>query len=345
MIVLISKHILGITKFDNPYQMIAADVNESGTITAFDMVQLRQLILNIRTDFTNSDSWKFVAVNYEFTTANPTAENYPQEVQIADLDRDMNADFVAVKMGDVNGNARPNSFTIAEDRRTTKTFEIDIEDIMIKAGERYQVAFTTKQLAAIQGYQFTLTYNDLKLEKLHSGLVGVENFGLQKMDKGSITTSWNQSAANSQQSVENDSQEVTDLFNIEFTALKNGKLSEQLSLISRPTPIEAYGQDGELMDVQFSFTNSSYEEQFDLFQNQPNPFREQTMIGFYLPDDSEVRLILRDEAGRLLRVIDADKKAGYNTIQLESADLTNGFIYYQLSTKFGSKAKKMLHLK
>jgi len=50
-LVLISKHILGITKFDTPYKYIAADINKSGTITAFDLVQLRQLILNIRKNY------------------------------------------------------------------------------------------------------------------------------------------------------------------------------------------------------------------------------------------------------------------------------------------------------
>ena len=49
-LVLISKHILGISAFDSPYKYIAADVNKSGTITAFDMVQLRQLILNINSE-------------------------------------------------------------------------------------------------------------------------------------------------------------------------------------------------------------------------------------------------------------------------------------------------------
>ena len=51
-LVLISKHILGNeAQFDSPYKYIAADINKSGSITAFDMVQLRQLILNITTEY------------------------------------------------------------------------------------------------------------------------------------------------------------------------------------------------------------------------------------------------------------------------------------------------------
>ena len=144
----------------------------------------------------------------------------------------------------------------------------------------------------------------------------------------------------------------TELFNIEFTALEDGRLSEQLSLVSRPTTIEAYSagtslgdQEGSLMDIKLTFTTSSSEKQFELYQNQPNPFYDKTMIGFYLPNDSEVELILRDEMGKVLKTIKQDGIAGYNTIQLEIGDLPNGFIYYQLSTKYKTKAKKMIQLK
>ncbi|MFK7983809.1 MAG: Ig-like domain-containing protein [Saprospiraceae bacterium] len=346
-LVIISKHILGIQSLDNAYQMIAADVNGSGTITAFDMVQIRQLILNINTAFSHSPSWKFVDAKYEFTTDNPMAENYSQEMQISDLQENMVADFIAIKMGDVNGNARPSSLMAAEDRTTATTFDIQTEDQEVKAGETYHLTFSTQQLSAIQGYQFTLGYDNLKLEKLKSGIVGIENFGMHKMDKGFITTSWNQQSVDSQQSAisSTENPESVTLFTIEFMALKDGKLSEQLSLLNRPTVMEAYDKEGKLMDVQLTFNKPVFGQQFELFQNQPNPFHDKTTIGFYLPGDSEVTLVLRDETGRTLKVIKEDRKAGHNAIQLQETELTNGFIYYQLATKFGTQAKKMLQLK
>ncbi|MEM1119957.1 MAG: hypothetical protein AAGJ18_05875, partial [Bacteroidota bacterium] len=264
--------------------------------------------------------------------------------QVSDLQHNMVADFVAIKVGDVNGNARPNSLLAAEDRTTESTFEITTEDKPVKAGQTYELTFQTEQLAQIQGYQFTLAYDNLKLDKLHSGVAKVENFGLYKMDNGFITTSWNAKGGNEAQPATSNQQPAT-LFTIMFTAEKDGKLSEQLSLLDRPTAIEAYDVKGELMDVQLTFTTPLAGEPFDLFQNQPNPFHKTTSIGFYLPSESEVELILRDETGRVLRTIKADKQAGYNTIEINQADLTNGFIYYQLNSKFGSKARKMLKLK
>ena len=83
-LVLIQKHILGLQSFASPYNYIAADVNQSGTVSAYDMVILRQLILNIRTAFPNNESWKFV--NMEFPMNDPnhwlTGINRPIALQI-----------------------------------------------------------------------------------------------------------------------------------------------------------------------------------------------------------------------------------------------------------------------
>jgi hypothetical protein len=43
--ILIQKHILGVQTFDSPYKMIAADVNNSTTISMADVIQLRKLTL------------------------------------------------------------------------------------------------------------------------------------------------------------------------------------------------------------------------------------------------------------------------------------------------------------
>ena len=40
-------HILGMDELDSPYQMIAADANNSGTITSADLVEIRKLIREI----------------------------------------------------------------------------------------------------------------------------------------------------------------------------------------------------------------------------------------------------------------------------------------------------------
>ena len=128
-----------------------------------------------------------------------------------------------------------------------------------------------------------------------------------------------------------------------FTAQKDGLLSEQLQLQTNPTIAEAYNLAGELMAIQLKF-HTTQENPFELYQNQPNPFDKQTVIGFYLPAASPVSLTLLDERGALLKEIKMVKSAGYQSISLEDVDLPKGLIIYQLQTIFGTQTKKMLRI-
>jgi hypothetical protein len=60
-VALISRHILGIQEFTEPFTLLAADVDNSGEIDALDMIYIRKLILNIIPTFPNNvNSWRFV---------------------------------------------------------------------------------------------------------------------------------------------------------------------------------------------------------------------------------------------------------------------------------------------
>ncbi len=344
-LVLMTKHILGLSSFDSPYQWIAADINQSGTITTYDLVQLRKLILAIDENFQNNTSWRFVEAAYPFTTDNPLSENFPKAGQVSNLSHNMKMDFVAVKIGDVNGNAQANRFVNSEVRSTPQVFEINVEDMDTKAGATYTVTFSTHQLDKIQGYQFTLAYQDLKLENLTSQLIGIEHFGLHKLNENYITTSWNHSTSQQLNSPPSEMDKTQSLFSIKFEALHSDKLSRQLALLDRPTPIEAYDKDGNIMEVRLKFEAQNQRKTFELYQNQPNPFDRSTNIDFYLPEDSEVVLSLKDEMGRLLKEIKEDRRAGKQRFQLNDLEqLPKGIIYYQISTKFGTKVSKMLRL-
>jgi len=83
---------------------------------------------------------------------------------------------------------------------------------------------------------------------------------------------------------------------------------------------------------------------FELYQNQPNPFVKETNISFFLPEQSDVVLTLRDEVGRLIQEVKANKTAGLQSFTVNSADLPKGLIYYQISSRFGTQTRKMLRV-
>lgn len=110
-LVLIRAHIIGLMEIDNPFTLLASDVNNSGTITTLDMVQLRQLILGLVGDFQGEDisNWIFARSTIEFTDpSNPfTGGITNNEFSINLQEEEQNFDFIGIKRGDVNNSAIP----------------------------------------------------------------------------------------------------------------------------------------------------------------------------------------------------------------------------------------------
>ena len=106
--VLISRHILGIAPLQDPWRIIAADVNGSGSVTTADLLAIRKLILQIDSQFPLQKSWLFVLAGVNFPDpANPFATVLPQAINFNDLEADeTGAGFIGIKLGDVNGSAQ-----------------------------------------------------------------------------------------------------------------------------------------------------------------------------------------------------------------------------------------------
>ncbi len=338
-LVKISKHILNIELLDSPYKMIAADANKSETITTLDLVQIRKLILLIDDNFTNNTSWRFVDADFEFPNpTNPWATGFPEIININNLPADaLSESFVAVKIGDVNGNASGNQLLGADDRSFDGTLELTTNDIAMKAGENYTVTFNAANFHNF-GYQFTLDFDQdvLEVNDIENGLASAENFGMTLLNEGAITTSWNQASAT--RLAENEA-----LFSITFTAKTDAQLSDVLQVNSRYTIAEAYAENGDLQDIQLTFNNSTIIASFELYQNMPNPFAETTKIGFSLPQAGNAVLTVHDASGRLLKTIDRDFAKGYNEVQISKDELSaKGVLYYQLETAGHTATKKMI---
>ena len=122
-----SKHVLGTQILDSPYKMIAADANNSVSITTFDMVQIRKVILGIDDQFPNNTSWRFVDRDYLFSDpSNPFNDEFPELININVLEESrLDADFISIKVGDVNGTALPNVNAI-EHRNIRDTFFFEV---------------------------------------------------------------------------------------------------------------------------------------------------------------------------------------------------------------------------
>ena len=246
----------------------------------------------------------------------------------------LNQDFVAVKIGDVNASATTSSFFTPDDR-TNGTFAFELNETAIKVGNEYTVDFTAADIANIQGYQATLTFDATALELVEviHGVATEENFGMRFVEEGMITTSWNGEAT---------ANDV--LFSLVFRANADAQLSELLGISSRYTVAEAYNADNETMDVAINFSNGTVANAgFELYQNTPNPFKGETQIGFNIPEDAQVTIRIHDVTGKALKMIRGDFAKGYNNVTVNAKELPAvGVLYYTLETADYTATKKMI---
>jgi len=172
-LVLISKHILSIEPFTSVYQTVAADVNKSNSVTTFDIVETRKLILGIYDDFPHVPSWRFsrpVANPSNVADFSALVDTY--QITLHNLVDDVslhNFDFIGIKYGDVSGAA---SLTgEADDRYTAPPFLLRSEERWLDAGEEATVQLSWNETARLEGWQLSFDTDPEKLQIL--GLDGL----------------------------------------------------------------------------------------------------------------------------------------------------------------------------
>ncbi len=332
--VLITRHILGLSPLDSPYKIIAADVNNNQSVSTVDLVGLKSLILGLTNDLANNTSWRFVESELQFfDDQNPWP--FVEQQMVFDLAENMmNEDFIAVKIGDVNGDAQPNALTSAE-TRTSGMLSLNVDEARLDRGEEVKIDITSDNFNSYYGFQFTLAHQGLEFKAIEAGRLDVDANSLGIFDD-QLTMTWF-----SGNPVDADET----LFSLVFTATQSVALSDALALNSSITKTEAYRGSGfDSYDIELTFGDEGLaSDQFELFQNNPNPFEESTKIGFNVPTAGIVNLIVYDLTGKVLKQVEGNYAKGYNEISVHKTELnTTGVFYYRLDSGSFSATRKMI---
>lgn len=345
-LVLIQQHILGVLPLDSPYKVIAADANRSGSVTALDQIAIRKAILSLSTFFPNNSSWRFIPADYVFQTNDPLSEPFTDGITVEDvLAQDMDAKFIGVKVGDVTGDVDPTMLG-GNDVDDRSAIALQVPDVELQAGESYAIPFSAAEARYLSGYQLALDYDEtiLKLDRIAAtSELGAdeEDFGLFS-ETGLLTASWVAPRDYATADVGG-----APLFVLHFTALRNGQLRDALQLDNQKLRAEAYDQYLSTMDWQLNFQSTSDVDAVAtgllLYQNQPNPFRESTIIPFELPAAGWAKLTVYDALGRVLYNQEVDHEAGRHEWTLQRTDLNaTGLLFYTLETADGTATRTMV---
>ncbi len=339
-IALIQRHILGIRPFESPYQWIAADIDNNGSVDVRDVSQLRRLILGTSDHFANNTSWRFVDADYQFSAYNPLTEDFDETYRIPVFDRSMpGVDFVGVKIGDVDMSVDPSGLH-SSSSRSGNQLSLVLENRSFEAEEMMEIEVLARDFRNVDAMQFTLLFDNelILLADLQSAAldVSIENIGIQKLAKGVVPFSWNDVLPTT---VSDD--EV--LFVLRFKAQKAGQLSDVLEVSSYFTESISY-VDGRPMGTSLEFYEIVDDAgHFELFQNKPNPFNDQTTIGFNIAENADATLTIFDMNGRVMKVIENHFTAGYNEIRIDNvSEWPSQIYYYRLDTEGFSATRRML---
>lgn len=333
-LVKIQKHLLGIETINNPYVLIAADANNSQSISAFDLVELRKIILGRYTEFPRSESWRFVPKDFIFSdVTNPwpfnESINFPfiQE-SVSDVD------FIGIKIGDINGTAQPNLQSF-EDRSQKKSLQLQVIGRDYDENEFIAIDLLACDSYISQGFQFTISDPNLEFMDVTSASIdlGTDHFELFD-DK--FTLSWfNENGHRFNKD------EV--MMTIKAKAKSKGNLKHSFRLTSDITEAEAYSLEEEILIPSLMIREPITQTNLTLYTAEPNPWKSETIIPFYLEKKDEIVLEIFNLNGVLLYSDKGKFKAGYNEIEVDSKFFNDrGMLLYSMKTNSFSATKKMI---
>jgi Dockerin type I domain len=339
--ILLSRHLNGIDPITSPYKLIAADVNRSGAITPTDLLELRKVLVGTNKSFTNNTSWRFVDAAYVFPDSTaPSQPSFPETARIRNLDTDKTGiNFIAVKIGDINGSVN----TIFAESRAASNFVLRANDKQLKAGEETTVYFEmSEQSQTAIGAQAVIKFDVAALD-LSEKPTKADKFDFSQIHNGLLPMIWDEKLQNA-----GDLTKEKTVFALRFHAKRDVLLSEalQMDYDNRLKP-EAYSMEGEVMPLKLTFAPlQEAVKSPEVLQNNPNPFKDHTVIPFYMPESAPVTWSFYDATGKMLYTEQIDYTKGYHQYTFETSNnIQGGLVFYTFSTPTFTTTKKMVLMK
>jgi hypothetical protein len=289
-LLIIQRHLLGLAEIEDPYSLIAADVNNDQRITARDLIDLRRTILGMQPEFPNNRSWRFVDGNYSFPVpTNPWVEPFPEMYGIARLEQNESLEFVGVKIGDVDGTL---GLTGTLNTRNAETVSLIVGEKRVIAGLGTVIPVSLSSEVPIEGLQFEVSFANRKqlltnvvpadLWKSGGGLINDE-----KLMKGRLTGSWNTNAAPFSGTGE--------FFYIVLRMDYEDQIDFGFSIYNERIKSVAY--DAQLNELDVRLEQSTTSDEMDLAVS-PNPWSELLQVELHVPQTGDAILILFDAQGK-----------------------------------------------
>lgn len=312
-LVLLQRQLLQGQTLKSPFQLLAADIDNSGTISIRDLLELRKLVINLSSKFEKNTSWRFIPTHFIFPdSSNPWKTPFPEEIIFPDISKDTTASFTAIKIGDLSGDAPLNQVPGVPFRREISPWPLYYSVTEITRGE-YMVSFFFNENNKPEGFQSTIQWNPRFSNNLSfiPGSLTADHVNLVA-ERGLLNVS---------------AEKLTDdgvLFSLLFSS--NNMPFNDLYLANNVLSPEAY-KEAQIFPLNL-VKRSIEKEVFKVYPAVPNPFSGETLISFYLPQASFTEIVISDLSGRILKKLSGDGTKGLNNWTLNLSELTSDLILF-----------------
>ncbi len=339
-------------QYNSPYQMVASDSDCNETINAADIIRVQQVIVgNPNVDLCKS--WTFVPEYYsELTGFNMDNQGfvltYPEEVTVDQIQDDTTFNFVGVKVGDILGNADPSSLMDDDpiEVRNSASVKLQLADRTVQAGDFFEVAFASGDFQNMGGLQLALEYaaDELEFHGFAEASQAIQPQFYHDEEAGSLRMSWVDPSATGLSLNED-----TPVLTLRFKALNTiNAISDLLWINTNSMRAEAtdvnLGQYQVELEWEALTDNPVAGQQagYYLYQNMPNPAKEETRIKFALPFAQRATLDLIDPLGRVVASYEQLFPQGFSELNISTQQLQSGLYQYRLRTEAYTEAKTMM---
>ncbi len=342
-IMLIQKHVMGIKKFDSPYKYIAADVNRSGSVSAADMVEIQRLVLGKTEVLASYPSWSFVDADFVFPDPeSPLLSAIPNKFTINHLDQNIKKNFIGIKQGDVNMSSAVSASQNTGNRSKGPEVKLEVEDLWAEAGSYVYLPVEAKDFNNVEAFQATLQVNPeyAKIVRIEKGELenwSEDNYNLKRGNDGKVAFNWYDFKPASLLAGK-------PVFYLRMEMIKSASISNVLeindSLIENEAASE--GQYNGVLKLQFRQPDPE-SERTRMLSLMPNPFKEATMLSFYLSEPSEVIISVTDLSGKTIWQTKGNYPKGQGQVTIQSQDLGAPGVYlYKMDAPGFTETKRMI---
>lgn len=333
-LVLINRHILGLSPLPT-LGIIAADANNSRSVTTFDILTLRNLLTGMLTGFPGHSgaTWRFVDAQHVFSGPNNPFLDFFSENQFLDTLQGM-ATFWAVKIGDVNCSAFPG---IAPPAETRSTAYLHLPNRALLPGEIADVPVYFSEQEDWLGFQLGLAFDPAQVAVeavLPGNLPNWDDHSAVQPRPGSLNILWYDTEAHPL------GPDVP-AFTLRLRALVPTTVQAALS-VAHSGRAEAFARTETAHNLQLRFLDTATSGTH-IGEAQPNPTAEGTGIALQLEQPGMVQLEVWDAQGRLLWQQHRQADAGMQQAVLPaSAFPGNGLYLWRATVGLAVKTGRVL---